>query len=237
MMKRTVETAMQSPTARAIGVVYLFYFLTAFVAEFLVKGVVVPGDAASTANNILAHESLYRAGFAVGLIANVIYIAVTALFYRLFGPVNWSMSLIAAFCSLTGCAIQIFGGLLQVAPFILLRTMPLAQLYSTAQLQGMALLSLMLYRQVFSISLVLFAFYDLLLGYLIFRSTFLPRILGLFLIFAGIGWLSFLWPPLATALSAYILSLGALAEILLMLWLIVKGVNVSRWRELAIRNA
>lgn len=91
------------PTARTIGVVFLLYFLTAFLAALLTKGLVVPGDAAATAGSILAHEALYRSGFAVGLIANVIYIAVTALFYRLCGPVNWSLSLVAAFCGLVGC--------------------------------------------------------------------------------------------------------------------------------------
>jgi hypothetical protein len=104
------------------------------------------------------------------------------------------------------------------------------------QLQAAALLCLKLYSQVFSIALILFALYDLLVGYLIFRSTFLPRSLGALLMFAGIGWLTFIWPPLASTLSPYVLPLGALAEILLMLWLVVKGVNVSRWQEKALPN-
>ena len=232
MMERIGE-ASPHPTARTIGVVYLLYFLTAFSAAFLTKGLVVPGDAAATANSVLAHEALYRSGFAVGLIANVIYIAVTALFYRLFGPVNWSLSLVAAFFSLVGCAIQIFGGLLQLAPFVVLRDIQLANAFRAEQLQAAALLSFTLHAQTFNMSLALFAFYDLLLGYLIFRSTFLPRILGALLMCAGVGWLTFVWPPLAAALSSYVLPFGALAEMLLMLWLLVKGVNLSRWQEKA----
>ena len=81
-------------------------------------------------------------------------------------------------------------------------------------------------------SLVFFGPYCLLLGYLIFRSTFLPRILGVLIAFAGLGWLIFL-TPLANHLSTYLKVLGFLAELSLMLWLIVKGVNEQRWKEQA----
>jgi hypothetical protein len=81
-------------------------------------------------------------------------------------------------------------------------------------------------------SLVFFGPYCILLGYLIFRSTFLPRILGVLMAFAGLGWLVFL-SPLANYLSTYLKVLGFLAEMSLMLWLIIKGVNVHRWKEQA----
>jgi hypothetical protein len=81
--------------------------------------------------------------------------------------------------------------------------------------------------------LLFFGPYCLLLGYLIFRSTFLPRILGVLMEFAGFGWLIFLLPPLAKYLSVYMMVLGVVAEALLMLWLLVRGVNVQRWKEQA----
>jgi hypothetical protein len=81
-------------------------------------------------------------------------------------------------------------------------------------------------------SLVFFGPYCLLLGYLIFRSIFLPRILGVLMAFAGLGWLIFL-SPLANHLSTYLKVLGFLAEASLMLWLLVRGVNVQRWKEQA----
>jgi hypothetical protein len=229
-MEQVAEGAPR-PSARAIGVVYLSYFLAASLGGFLAKGLVVPGDAAATANSILAHEALYRSGVAVSLIANAIYIAVTALFYRLFEPVNRTLSLLAAFFSLVGCAIQIFASLLQLAPFVVLGDSRLLDAFNVEQLQMAALLCLKLYSQAFSISLVMFALYDLLVGYLIFTSTFLPRIIGVFMMCAGVGWLTFVWPPLATTLSSYVLPSGALAELLVMLWLLVKGVDISRWRE------
>jgi hypothetical protein len=82
-------------------------------------------------------------------------------------------------------------------------------------------------------SLVFFGFYCLLIGYLIFRSTFLPRILGVLMAFGGLGWLTFLSPPLADHLSPYIYAPGILAEGALTLWLLVTGVNVQRWKEQA----
>jgi uncharacterized protein DUF4386 len=81
--------------------------------------------------------------------------------------------------------------------------------------------------------LVFFGFYCLLIGYLILRSTFLPRILGVLMVFAGLGWLTFLSPPLAKYLFPYIFIPGLLGEGALTLWLLVKGVNVQRWQEQA----
>jgi len=103
---------------------------------------------------------------------------------------------------------------------------------------GLALLFLKLHGQGFSISLVLFGFYCLLIGYLIFRSTFLPRILGVLMAFAGLGYLinsfaNFLSPPLANYLASYVLAPGLLGEGSLTVWLLVAGVNEQRWNDQA----
>jgi Domain of unknown function (DUF4386) len=181
MMERIANTS-PSHRARITGVVYLLYFLTAVSSEVFVGR-----------SRLVAYD-------AVNLIAYVFYIAVTLLFYCLFKPVNRSLSLLAAFFSLVGCANDVLG-LFNLAPYKIS-------------------------------SLVFFGPYCLLLGYLIFRSTFLPRILGVLMAFAGLGWLIFL-TPLANHLSTYLKVLGFLAELSLMLWLIVKGVNVQQWKEKA----
>jgi Domain of unknown function (DUF4386) len=211
------------PNPRTVGVIYLLYFLTAFFGAYLMKGIVVRGDAATTATRMLAHEATYRSGFAVSLIANAMYIALTVLFYELFRQVDRRMSLLAAFFSLVGCTVQISGGILQLAPFVFLGDRQWLSAFTVEQLQAAALLCLRLYAQAFSIALVMFALYDLLLGYLIFKSMFLPRFVGVVMMLAGVGWLTFVWPPLSTALSAYVLPFGALAEVLLMLCLLVRG--------------
>jgi hypothetical protein len=230
-MAKSLAEASARPRARITGIVYLLYFLTVMSAEFLVKGLVVSGDAAATANNILAHESLFRVGFAINLIATALYIAVTVLFYELFKPVNRSLCLLAAFFSLVGCAIQAVSYVCYVAPFVLLGGAQYLSVFKVEQLQALVLMLLRLRSQAEQIDLVFFGFFDLLIGCLILRSTFLPRILGALMALAGLGWLVFLFPPLANYLSHYILPLGFLAELFLMLWLLVKGVNVQRWQE------
>src|SRR5271165_1772876 len=232
MTDRTVE-ASPHPRARITGVVYLLYFLTAVSGELFIRGIIVSGDPAATATNILAHEQLFRLSAAVGLIATALYIAVTVLFYGLFKPVNKTVCLLAAFFSLVGCAIQAFGSLFQVAPLVVLEGSPYLSVFELDQLQAMALMSIKLNVQATYIYLVFFGLFNLLIGYLIFKSTFLPRILGVLMALSGLGWLMFLSPPLANYLLSYIEVSGIIAEASLMLWLLVKGVNVERWREQA----
>ena len=236
-MTAPIAEASPRPKSRAIGVVYLLYFITTISAVLFTKGLVVADDAAATASNILAHEPIFRLGFAVGLIANAWYIALTALFYDLFKPVNRSLSLIAAFFSLVGCTIQIFGSLFQLAPFVVLGgSSHYLNVFKVEQLQALALFFLKLQTQAINIALVFFAFYCLLIGYLILRSTFLPRILGVLMVLAGMGWLTFLSPPLANDLSRYTQVLGFLAEVALMLWLLVKGVDAHPSNQLLKRT-
>ncbi len=85
--------------------------------------------------------------------------------------------------------------------------------------------------------LVFFGLQCVLVGYLIYRSTFLPRILGALLVLAGLGWLTFVSPSLVTALSPYNLIPGMIGEGLLLLWLLVKGVDVERWNERAVKSS
>jgi len=232
MMERIAETSPRFK-AKMAGVFYLLTILTGGFALFVGGRLVVSGDAAATAANILAREPLFRLGFAADLIMAACYIAVTALFYELFKPVNRSLSLLAAFFSLVGCAIQAFSSLFDLAPLVVLGGAQYLSVFKAEQLQVLALMFLKLSGQAFNISLVFFGFYCFLIGYLIFRSIFLPRILGVLMAFAGLGWLTFLSPPLANYLSPYILAPGALGEGSLTLWLLVIGVNSQRWKEQA----
>ena len=217
------------PSPRTIGWVWVLYFLTGILGTLLTRGILVPTDAASTATNILTHASLWRAGLAVDLVSNLIYVALTALLFRLFRPVNPTLALLAAFFSLVGCTVQIMGELLRVAPSVVLANPQLASAFGAHQLQATALLSVILYRSVFQISFVLFACFELVTGYLILQSTFLPRWLGWWWIAGGIGGLTFLWSPLATAIWPLLLAAGA-GEFALPVWLLVKGVDISKWR-------
>src|SRR5580658_1521038 len=136
VMVQRIAEASPRPRARITGVVYLLYFLTAIFGELFLKGLVVDGDAAATANNILTHPSLFRLGWATGLISVACYIAVTALFYGLFKPVNQRLSLVAAFFSLAGCAVLAISSIFQLAPLVVLGGSPYLSVFNAEQLRA-----------------------------------------------------------------------------------------------------
>ena len=210
------------PSPRLIGVVWILYFVTGILGAVLTRGILVPTDAVATAQNIVAHASLWRAGFAVDLVANLIYIVLTALLFRFFRPVNPTLALIAALFSLVGCTVQIMGELLRLAPTVALTNPQLAAAFGAHQIQAAALLGLMVYRSVFQISFVLFACFELVTGRLILESTFLPRWLGWWWIAGGAGWLTFLWPPLSSAIMPVLVAAAA-GEVVFAVWLVAKG--------------
>lgn len=222
------------PNARATGVVYLLFFLTAVAGVFFLHGIVISGDPAATARNLLAHEPQFRLGLALGLVSNVCYVALIALLYELLAPVSRGVSLLAAFVGLVGCAVQTSGSFLQLAPLVASKGGGLVTGAGTAeQVQALALMLFDLYAQAVQVALVFFAVYCILIGYLVARSGFLPAALGVTMAVAGLGWLTYLWPPLAGHVSRYVQGFGILAELALMLWLLVRGVNVARWNERA----
>ena len=232
MMERIAEASPRFK-ARIAGVFYLLTILTRMFVEISVRNrLVVSDDAAATASNILAHESLWRLGFAADIIAFASYVALTALLYELFKPVNRSLSLVAAFFSLVACVVQAISSLFHLAPLVLLGGAPYLRVFTVEQLQALALVFLRLRAAAYhNIGLVFFGLYLLLAGILILRSTFLPRILGVLMVLAGLSYVPFLSPPLARSLQPYILVFPGVGQMSLTLWLLVMGVNVQRWKE------
>ena len=151
-----------------------------------------------------ASGKLFEYRDAMNLAASACYAAVTVLFYGLFKPVDASLSLIAAVFSLVGCALSALE-LFHLLPAPIRSVNPL----------------------------VLFGVYCVLIGYLILRSDFLPRILGVLMAIGGLGWLTFVSSTLADALSPYNLAPGILGEGALTVWLLAKGVDAKRWQERA----
>jgi len=220
--------------ARITGVFYLLTVLTGIFAQgFVSERLIVSGDAAATATNILAHASLFQLGFAVYMVEMACQMVFIALFYELLKPVNRSVSLVAAFLGLAGCTIKTFSRVFYLAPlFILERTGNLSA-FNREQQQTLALLLLKVNDHGAAMALIFFGFYAVLTGYLIFRSTFLPRFLGVLSVLGGVGWLTFLYPPLGFDLFLYLAAFGLLGTVALILWLLILGVNEERWKEQA----
>lgn len=232
-MKRTMA---MSPRAKA-RLAGVFEALEGFPAAFgqvVVLGMlVVQGDAQATGHNILAHEALFRLGFAIPLAAVGFHIAWALLFYQLFVPVNRTISILAVFAILVGCAIQALAALVYLAPLVILHSGHSLSAFDAAQQQDLALVFVNLSTETFHLYLIFFGLWCVLTGYLIFTSTFLPRILGVLLVLDGLGWMLYLWPPLATSLYPLIAFVSGSAEIPLLLWLLVFGVKTERWQERA----
>jgi Domain of unknown function (DUF4386) len=237
---RTVDTteriAAASPRlkARMAGVLYALEGTAAVFGGVYLRGkFIVSGNAAATAATILANEPLFRLGFAAALLAVAFHLTYTVLFYDLFRPVNRSLALLAAFFSLVACALQAFAALFQLAALLVVGGGSSLSAFSGGQVQALALLLLNVNAQAFDVYLIFFGFWLIPTGYLIVRSTFFPRIIGVLLMLDGLGWATFLWPPLASYLYPLIAVVAALGELPLLLWLLVVGVNAQRWKEQA----
>ncbi len=224
--------------ARVAGVFYLLTILTgAFAQGFVADKLVVFGDAATTANNILAHKSLFQWGFTIYLIEMLCLTTTIALFYDLLKPVNKSVSFLTAAVGLAGCAIKTVSRILYIAPLFLLGGAPFLNVFSREQLQALALVFLRVNEAGAGIALAFFGFATVLKGYLIIRSWFLPRVLGVLGLVTGLGLLTFLWPPLGLRLFTLIAALGLIGALPQIVWLLAVGVNEARWKEQAARTS
>src|ERR1019366_4809432 len=232
----TVGTVDTSPQlcARMAGVSYFVGALLSVLGQMVVLGmIVVSGNATATVANILSHETLFRLGFVLSLMTVPFHLIWAVLFNGLFRPVNRSVALLAGFVMLMACVMWTLSSLLYLAPLLLLQGKIALSAFAPEQLQALVLTLLKLNALSYDIGLVFFGFWYVLIGYLIVRSTFLPRIIGSLGVLAGFGYLTLLWQPLAHYLYPYNLALAGPGEISLILWLIVKGVNVGKWKETA----
>jgi hypothetical protein len=224
--------------ARIAGFLYVIVIVFGAFAELGVRArLVVPGDPAATAQNIMAHQTLYRLGFAAEVFYLACNVPLAVIFYNLFKVVNQKVALIEAIFGLVSTAVEAVSLLAHYAPIVLLSGASYLSGFTAAQLQSASYLSLQLFEGGFAICLVFFGFDCLALAYLIVNSTFFPRIIGYALAIEGVGYLVnsfslFLAPALQTRIFPYFTVL-ALAEVALALWLLVMGINVGRWQEQA----
>jgi hypothetical protein len=236
-MKDIAETSPRL-VARTAGVLYLITIVTGVFSAFYVNSaLIVRNDPVATASHIAGAEMLYRVGVAAELIGTLAYVGVIAFLYVLLRPVSRTVSVAAALFGSVGCAVGVMNVANQAAPLLLLGNMPYLTSFTPAQLQVLAFVSLRLEAQANNAGLICFAFYCAMIGWLIFRSTFLPRAIGVLMLIAGAAWMIngfavILLPALAAKIFP-IIGAGIIGEGSLCLWLMLAGVNVERWQSQA----
>ena len=224
--------------ARIGGILYLFIIVAALFGEAFVRGtLIVSGDATATANNILGSETLFRVGLAAEMLTCVCDVALAMVLYVLLKPVNRNLALLGAFFRLTFVAFYSVAKLFEIAAMVALGRADYLKAFEPKQLHALAYMSLSVHDYGYGASLLFFGFCTLLFGYLIYKSGYLPRTIGVLLVIAGAGYVVYslaqmLSPVLATKLLfPWLLLPGFFAELGLCLWLIVKGVNLPKWEQ------
>jgi len=216
--------------ARTAGVLYLVIIACALFSEVAVRsGLVVPGDAMATAGNISRSELLFRIGFVSDVVAFVSDVVVAVLLYVLLRPVSRVLSLTAAGFRLTGTAIYGVNLLNHLAPLLLLGRSSYLGAFEPGQAEALALFFLELHGNGYDLGLIFFGFHCLAVGYLLYKSDFFPKVLGVLMVLAGAAYLLgsgtlFLFPDRADAV-AFVYAAPLIGALALGLWLVGRGIR------------
>jgi len=216
--------------ARLAGFLYLAHFITFFLADNGVHSTAVGSvDAAATAHNMMASEWLFRIGFVSFLLTAVFFLLSAWALYVLLKPVNKDLALLFVLLNLGGVAIWCISQVSEFAALLLLSGADYLKVFQPDQLQALAMLFLNLYQNGYMIAQMLLNLWLFPLGYLVFKSGFLPRVLGVLLILDGFAMLvwffQFFFFPGYEIIGTLGLSVGLIAEGSLCLWLLIKGVK------------
>ena len=223
--------------ARIAGILYLAIILLGLFGEMYVRAtLVVSGDAAATSAAIAASPLLWRAGIAGDLLMHVFDVPVIVVLYYLLRPVRRSLALFATLINVVQTSVLAANKMTLLIPLFLLESSRYLAAFSPEQVHALAYLAIYAHGYGFAIGLIFFGVACLVRGYLIFETGYLPKILGVLMAIAGLGYLvnSFallLAPSLANAMFPAVLIPAFVGELSLTLWLIFKGVNIERWRQ------
>ena len=223
-------------TARLAGVLWLIVILVSIAAVVGGPSPNLRGSPAEFAASVLAAETAYRLAFAAIFLGSVCYLGVTALLYELLRPVNRSLALFGAFAGVAGIVVGAASAVGEMGAIALLKDASHAAPGVANQLQTIAQVSLR--APEFAVGMVWFGCQIAAIGFLILRSTFLPRIIGGILILGGSSYVitsfaTFVAPAIGAQLAPLVIPIAILGEGTLTLWLVIRGVNVERWREVA----
>lgn len=218
------------------GFLYLISIAAGIFAEMITRsGLTVTGNAAATAQHILQHQLMFRMGFAAELFACLCNIPMAVIFYRLFGRINRDLTFMTISLMLIGTTIESVSLLNHYTPIIYLHGGSALAAIDTAQLQAWAYNSIRLFGFGWSIALVFYGFSIVCLSWLILKSTFMPRVIGILLLIEGVCYVltslsKFVAPEFSRQIGPYLM-VAAIGEISFCLWMLIMGVNAKKWHE------
>ncbi len=225
--------------ARVGGWLYLVIIVAGLFGEMFVRAsLVAPGDPAATAANIVSSQGLWRLGIAANLFHLACAVVLAMIFYALLRPVSRSLALLAVLFNMVAIVVEAVAKLFLLTALLPLGTAEYLRAFEPEQRHALAYLSIRSHELGFGLSLLFFGFECLVLGYLIFKSSFLPRALGVLMQVAGLCYLVNSFALVLTpGLSSLVVLVPAfVAEVSLCLWLIVRGVDATRWHERAVAS-
>ena len=215
--------------ARIAGAIYLSMVLTGpFSLIYVPNTVIVPGNATATATNVLAHETLFRLGIVSELICAAEFVFLLWVIYRLLGAVNKTHASLMVILGLVSIPIMFVNSLNEIAALALLRGADFLSVFDQPQRQALAMQFLNLHREGFVVAGIFWGLWLFPFGILVFKSGFLPRILGVLLIAACFGYLAdsltlLLLPSYEDVVGRIANIPLTLGEPAIILWLLIRG--------------
>jgi len=241
--RRSGEGASPRLYARIAGALYLITIVLGAAEELLIRGrIFVPNDAVATAANLRSMEFLWRLGIASELFLGICTVIVALILYALLRPVSRDLALLAAFFNLIAIAVETAYSLQLVEALFPLGSAGYLKAFSPEQLYAMASLSVKSHVYGFGISLLLFGPFFLVTGYLIFKSGYFPKAIGILYLMPGLSYLIngfglILAPAYADRIFAIIAGPALVGEASFCLWLLVKGMNMEKWNRRQVHSA
>ncbi len=222
--------------ARILGTLYLVIIIVGALGQIFIRGALItPGDAAATAKNIMAAESLWRIGIAGDIIMHVFDIPIMLILYILLRPANRNLALLAVLFNLIQTAVLVVNKLNLLIPLFLLKNADHLNAFEPNQLYELSYLFVRAHDIGFGIGLIFFGFACLTYGYLIFKSGYFPKIIGVLIMIAGLSYLTnsftLILLPAYAGIAMAVLVFALIGELSLALWLLVKGVNLPMWEQ------
>lgn len=236
MANRAVENFPQRYARTGGGLYLAIIVLGAFAEGFVTNRLIVSGDAATTAANILASPELWRLGVAGDFIVVLCAVPLLWIEYLLLRPVSKNLVLLAVLFNLVSLAVEAISKLFLLVVMPTLASADYLRAFEPQQLQIIANLALRSHDIAFNIALIFFGFTCLVNGYLIFRSGYLPKLIGILMQIAGLSYLTACFaalfaPAFADMITPAVLIPPLIGESSFCLWLLVKGVNIAKWNE------